>query len=67
MNEHEENLRDLAAMFAMCGLIMRNDDTSIDKIVERAFTSADKFMSQRSIRDEEVGIAALKPRRKKAV
>lgn len=63
MNEHEANLRDLAAMFAMCGLIMRNDPVPIYNIIEQSFKVADKFMEERSAPTE--GIASIKKPRKK--
>jgi hypothetical protein len=62
MTEHETNLRDLAAMFAMCGLIMRND-RYID-ILDESFKIADKFMEERLPKTDDVGIAAIKPRKK---
>jgi len=60
MTEHEENLRDLAAMFAMTGLIIRNREG--EKIVPTAFELADYFMEERK---PEEGIAAIKKTRKK--
>lgn len=64
MNEHEANLRDLAAMFAMCGLIMRGEDGP--GITDMAYDYAEDFMDTRSNRNEnpEQGIAAIKPKRK---
>ena len=68
MNEHDTNLRDLAAMFAMAGLLMRNREDIL--VVESAFDIADKFMEIRQPQAEpqaeeepEAGIAALKPKR----
>lgn len=61
--DHDENLRDLAAMFAMCGLIMRNDSVPIFNTVEQAFKVADRFMEERSAPTE--GIASIKKPRKK--
>ena len=43
MTEHEQNLRDLAAMFAMTGLIIRNEQ----KPLEQAFSIANDFMETR--------------------
>lgn len=59
MTEHEENLRDLAAMFAMTGLIIRNREGEL--IVPTAFEMADYFMEARK---PEEGIAAIKKRKK---
>jgi len=68
MTEHETNLRDLAAMFAMCGLVMRDKPPS--HIMSCAFELADMFLENRKqIQEaavEDGGIASLKPRRKKA-
>ena len=64
MNEHDTNLRDLAAMFAMAGLLMRNRED--ERIVASAFDIADAFMDAREpeVADEpDAGIAALKPKR----
>ena len=60
MNEHEQNLRDLAAMFAMAGLLARGDEITIPR---KAFAIADEFMQERNPTPED-GIAALKPKRK---
>ena len=62
MTEHEENLRDLAAMFAMTGLIIRNREGAL--IVPTAFELAEDFMEARK---PEEGIAAIKKTRKKNV
>ena len=61
MNEHESNLRDLAAMFAMCGLLMHGRDDP--GLTDEAFNIADDFMESRN-RHPEQGIAAIKPKRK---
>jgi len=56
MTEHEQNLRDLAAMFAMAGLLIRNkkgDDT-----ITSAFQMADQFMDTRAP-IQEGGIADI--------
>lgn len=45
MTEHEENLRDLAAMFAMAGLLVRNKEG--EAIVPIAFNLANQFMKVR--------------------
>lgn len=57
-----KDMRDLAAMFAMCGLLMYGDDDP----VPTAFKLADEFMAARCHlrRDMPNGIAAIKPKRK---
>jgi len=67
MNEHEDNLRDLAAMFAMMGMLA--SDRPARNIPEHAYDLADAFMEIRAERlaDEvEDGIAAITPKRKRA-
>ena len=61
MTEHEQNLRDLAAMFAMAALLTRNSPK--EAIVSLAFELADQFMKARNPTPED-GIAGLKPKRK---
>ena len=60
MTEHEQNLHDLAAMFAMAGLLARGDEITIPR---KAYAMADEFMQERNPTPED-GIAALKPKRK---
>lgn len=55
MTEHEQNLRDLAAMFAMAGLLVRNKKG--DDIIASAFELADLFMKART--PQEGGIADI--------
>ena len=55
MTEHEQNLRDLAAMFAMAGLLVRNKKG--DDIIASAFELADLFMKVRAT--QEGGIADI--------
>ena len=55
MTEHEQNLRDLAAMFAMTGLLVRNKKG--DDIIAFAFELADLFMKARA--PQEGGIADI--------
>lgn len=43
--EYEQNLRDMAALFAMTGLLMR--ERPYDLIVSVAFNLADEFMRVR--------------------
>ena len=68
-DEHQENLRDLAAMFAMVGLILKSKD-EVDNLKEASaqanlcamsFEVADWFMAARSA---GVGIASAKRKRK---
>lgn len=60
MTEHEENLRDLAAMFAMTGLIIR--DRANENIPQAAYEIADLMMEAR--KPPEQGIVAIKKMRK---
>lgn len=62
MNEHEQNLRDLAAMFAMTGLLIKGDHPS--SIPNTALKLANAFMDARESADEEHGIVAIKKVRK---
>ena len=59
MTENEENLRDLAAMFAMTGLLMGGGNSG--DVIETAFDLADQFLIGRKT---ESGIAAIKKRKK---
>ena len=61
MTEHETNLRDLAAMFAMAGLLARGEVVLIPR---KAFAMADEFMQERNPTPED-GIAAIKPTKRK--
>ncbi len=63
MTDHDTNLRDLAAMFAMAGLLMRGREDI--RIVESAFDIADKFMETRELKaEEQQGIVAIKKKKK---
>ena len=64
MSDDDKNMRDLAAMFAMCGLIMRGESGLV--ITEMAYDYAEDFMDTRASRTEhpDQGIAAIKPKRK---
>lgn len=59
MTEHETNLRDLAAMFALCGLIMKNRDS--ENLPDAAYEIADEMMRARKIPEE--GIVTIKKKR----
>ena len=61
MTEHEQNLRDLAAMFAMAALLVNEGQGG--PIATTAFELADQFMKARNPTPED-GIAGLKPKRK---
>lgn len=63
MTEHDDNLRDLAAMFAMAGLIMRGEKGP--GITDMAYDFAEDFMETRAERPER-GLASIKRKRKKA-
>ena len=62
MSEHDRNLRDFAAMFAMLGLLTRGDH--ISSVPTNALKLANAFMDVRESADEEHGIVALKKSRK---
>jgi len=65
MSDHERNLRDLAAMFAMMGMLASGRDP--DTLAEDAYVVADEMMDARSQEPEDEvdqGIAAIKPKRK---
>lgn len=49
MTEHEQNLRDAAAMFAMAALLIRNKNDNFPH--EQAFAIADQFMKERKEHD----------------
>ena len=55
--EHDTNLRDLASMFALTGLIIRNREG--DNLAEAAHDIADQWMKARDKEPEE-GLAAIK-------
>ena len=68
MKEHEDNLRDLAAMFAMMGLLAadRRLPADIREIPEHAYQIANEFMVVREIEAEDreaEGIASIKRKR----
>jgi hypothetical protein len=68
MNEHEDNLRDLAAMFAMMVLLASDSRLPADirEIPEHAYQLANEFMVVREIEAEDreaEGIASIKRKR----
>ena len=64
MTDDDKNMRDLAAMFALCGLIMRGERN--EYLMDIAYDYAEDFMETRADRTEHIdqGIAAIKPKRK---
>jgi hypothetical protein len=62
MDDHEQDLRDLASMFAMCGLIMNGENYSLPEIAYKSHRLADFWLEARNA--EEAGIAAINPKRK---
>ena len=63
MTDHDTNLRDLAAMFAMTGLLIRNREG--ENIVSKSFDMADLFMETRELKaEEQQGIVAIKKKKK---
>jgi hypothetical protein len=63
MTEHEQNLRDLAAMFAMAGLIMNGENYSMPEVADKAHKIAAFWMEARNP-TQEGGIADITPKRK---
>jgi hypothetical protein len=61
--EHDTNLRDLASMFALAGLIIRNRDG--EHLVEEAHAIADQWIDARNKQPEE-GLAAIKKGKRNA-
>jgi hypothetical protein len=60
---NENDLRDVAALFAMLGLMMQDTFGGKAGIAEEAFKQADAFIKARNPEVEE-GIVAVKPKRK---
>jgi hypothetical protein len=64
MNEQDkEYLRDLAALFAMTGMLMRGNN-KLEQIPEAAYAMADQMMEARDP-EETVGLPAIKKRTRK--
>ena len=63
MSEHDNNLRDLAAMFAMLKMTWHRGEEAQD--ARDCWLIADEMMKARHP-EQDAGIASLKPRRKKA-
>ena len=62
---NEDDLRDCFAMFALVGLLNRGDTKNLRAATELAYECADNMLEARKPK-EESGIAAIKPRRKRA-
>lgn len=66
---NENDLRDCFAMFAMLGLIKAyatiNANLNMGEICDGAYQYADRMLEARN-KGEELGIAAVKPKRKYA-
>lgn len=61
MSEHEQNLRDLTAMFALNALIVRYSiKTAPDTIAKLAYELADSMMYVRQPEVIDEGIASIK-------
>lgn len=68
MTDHDTNLRDLAAMFAMAGLLMRGR-VGANGVADEALVYADAFMKHRQSQakeepEEPQGIVAIKKKKK---
>ena len=64
---NEQDLRDCFAMFTLCGIVMRGIDNEIvEDVAINAYKMADAMLEARNKEDdgEELGIAAIKPKRK---
>lgn len=60
MSEHEDNLRDLYAGFAMIGLLMKGEKPHL--IPPKAFTLADEMLQTRTV--PQGGIVSIKSKEK---
>ena len=62
---NEKDLRDVAALFAMLGLMMQDTFGGKAGIAEEAFKQADAFIKARNVEPEvEEGIVAVKPKKR---
>ena len=62
----DDDLRDCFAMFAMLGLCMREEVGVLGNIPEMAYQVADAMLeARRAPKEPEVGIVAVKSRRRK--
>jgi hypothetical protein len=64
---NEKDLRDCFAMFTLCGIVMRGiDDEIIEDVATNAYKMADAMLEamNKNNDEEELGIAAVKPKRR---
>lgn len=66
MDQHEQNLRDLAAIFAMAGLISRDKRADPTSTAKTAYIFADELMAERKVDHAEEGIAAINKRKRRS-
>ena len=63
---NEEDLRDCFAMFGMMGLVVAYKDSHPETtLAERAYALADAMLEARNKKEPEIGIVAVKSRRRK--
>jgi hypothetical protein len=63
---NEQDLRDCFAMFTLCGIVMRGiDDEIVEDVAINAYKMADAMLEARNKKEPEVGIVAVKSRRRK--
>ena len=65
MEQHDQNLRDLAAIFAMAGLISRDKRADPTSTAKTAYIFADELMAERKTDHAEEGIAAINKRKRR--
>jgi len=63
MEEHDKNLRDFAAIFAMAALLSRDKRADPTSTAKTAYVFADELMAERKGDHAEEGIAAIRKRR----
>ena len=61
----DDDLRDCFAMFAMLGFIMADQGEASERTAMSAYELADQMLEARSKREPEIGIVAVKSRRRK--
>jgi hypothetical protein len=62
----DDDLRDCFAMFTLCGIVMRGiDDEIIEDVAVNAYKMADAMLEARNKKEPEIGIVAVKSRRRK--
>jgi hypothetical protein len=65
MDQHDQNLRDFAAIFAMAGLISRDKRADPTSTAKTAYIFADELMAERKTDHAEEGIAAINKRKRR--